>query len=225
MNIARRSLLLGALTLAACSSSPREKSNRAQDLVDAATITVDRMRRDPDRQAMNALIARSHGVMVFPSLIKGGLIWGGQGGSGALLARDESGWSPPAFYSMGGISWGLQIGVQDSEVILVVMSEKGMNAVTRRGVKLGADASVAALSEGASAQGATSSLTFDIYVFANTAGAFAGLSVEGAWVETRDDLNQAYYDRVNLEPTDIMRRRLVNNPGADRLRAALAAAR
>jgi lipid-binding SYLF domain-containing protein len=225
MTINRRSLLLGApaaLTLAACASTPAEKANRAQDLVDAATITVDRMRRDPDRQAMNALIARSHGVMVFPSLIKGGLIWGGQGGSGVLLARNESGWSAPAFYSMGGISWGLQIGVQDSEVIMVVMSEKGMEAVTRRGVKLGADASVAAGPEGASAQGAASNLTFDIYVFANTAGAFAGLSVEGAWVESRDDFNHAYYGRAELEPTDIVRRRLANNPGADRLRAALA---
>lgn len=226
--IPRRTLLLGsaaALALAACSSTPAEKSSRAQDLIDHATITVDRMRRDPGRAAMNALIARAHGVMVFPSLIKGGLIWGGQGGSGVLLARDANGWSAPAFYSMGGVSWGLQIGVQDSEVILVVMSQKGMEAVTRRGVKLGAEASVAALSEGASAQAAASNLAVDIYVFANTAGAFAGVSVEGAWVETRDDLNQAYYGRADLEPSDIVRRHLVANAGADRLRAALAAPR
>jgi lipid-binding SYLF domain-containing protein len=223
MTIARRSLLLGApatLTLAACASSPAEKANRAQDLVDAATISVDRMRRG--RPAADAMLARARGAMVFPSLIKGGLIWGGQGGSGVLLARDERGWSAPAFYSTGGVSWGLQIGVQDSEVLFIVMSEKGMDAVTKRGVRLGADASVAAISAGAAAQAATTNLAYDIYIYADTTGAFAGVSLEGAWIETRDDLNSAYYDRVNLEPTDIVRRRLVSNPGADRLRAALA---
>ena len=187
---------------------------------DAATITADRMRRD--RPAMNALLAQARGAMIFPSIIKGGLIWGGQGGSGVLLARDITGdWSAPAFYTMGGISWGLQIGVQDSEVMLVVMTSKGMDAVTKRGVKLGADASVAAASAGASAQAATTNILHDIYVYADTAGVFAGLSLEGAWVETRDDLNQAYYNRVSLEPSDIVRRRAVDHPGAARLRAAL----
>lgn len=221
--IARRLLIAaGALApLAACSSTPQQKSNRAQDLVDAATITADRMRRD--RPAVNALLAQAQGVMIFPSIIKGGLIWGGQGGSGALLARDiTGGWSAPAFYTIGGISWGLQIGVQDSEVMLVVMTPKGMDAVTKRGVKLGADASVAAASAGASAQAATTNILYDIYTYADTAGLFAGLSLEGAWIETRDDLNQAYYDRVSLEPTDIVRRRAVDNPGSARLRAALA---
>lgn len=218
--ITRRTLLtLGALApLAACSSTPQEKTNRAQDLVDAATITAERMRRD--RPALNALLAQAQGVMIFPSLIKGGLIWGGQGGSGVLLARDVQGWSAPAFYTMGGISWGLQIGVQDSEVMLVVMTPKGMDAVTKRGIKLGADASVAAASAGASAQAGTPNI-YDIYTYADTVGAFAGLSVEGAWVETRDDLNQAYYDRVNLEPSDIVRRKAVDNPASSRLRAAL----
>lgn len=219
--IHRRTLLAaGALApLAACSSTPQQRSNRAQDLVDAATITADRMRRD--RPALNALLAQSQGVMIFPSLIKGGLIWGGQGGSGVLLARDiTGGWSAPAFYTMGGISWGLQIGVQDSEVMLVVMTPKGMDAVTKRGVKLGADASVAAASAGASAQAGTPNI-YDIYTYADTTGLFAGLSVEGAWVETRDELNRAYYDRVNLEPSDIVRRRTVDNPGTARLRAAL----
>ncbi len=220
--IARRTFLAaGALApLAACSSTPQEKSNRAQDLVDAATITVDRLRRD--RPAMNALLAQSQGAMIFPSLIKGGLIWGGQGGSGVLLARDGQGWSAPAFYSMGGVSWGLQIGVQDTELILVIMTPKGMEAVTKRGVKLGADASVAAASAGATAQAATTNLSFDIHPFADTVGAFAGASIEGAWVETRDDLNRAYYDRQSIEPSDIVRRRDFAAPGAARLRAALA---
>jgi SH3 domain-containing YSC84-like protein 1 len=221
--IARRTLIVAGVLapLAACSSTPQEKSNRAQDLIDAATITVDRMRRE--RPAMNALLSRAEGAMVFPSLIKGGLIWGGQGGSGVLLARDAQGWSAPAFYSMGGVSWGLQIGVQDTELMLVVMTLKGMDAVTKRGVKLGADASVAAASAGATAQAQTTNLSFDIYPFADTVGAFAGVSIEGAWIETRDDLNRAYYDRAMLEPSDIVRRRAVTAPKADRLRAALAA--
>lgn len=220
--IDRRTLLAaGALApLAACSSTPQEKNNRAQDLVDAATITADRMRRD--RPALTALLAQSQGVMVFPSVIKGGLIWGGQGGSGVLMARDiTGGWSAPAFYTIGGISWGLQIGVQDSEIMLAIMTQKGMDAATKRGMKLGADASVAAASAGGSAQASTTNILHDIYVYADTAGLYAGLSLEGAWIETRDDLNQAYYDRVNLEPSDIVRRRTVDNRGAARLRAAL----
>jgi lipid-binding SYLF domain-containing protein len=193
----------------------------AQALVDKARLTVDAFRADPNMRAMRDLVARARGVLVVPQLLKAGLIIGGEGGSGVLLARDEAGWSGPAFYSMAAGSIGLQIGAQASEVMLVFMTERAIDAVLHNKVKLGADASAAAGPVGAGIEAATTTnLRDDIYTYSRSKGLFAGASFEGAVLSAREKFNRAYYGGP-VSPGQIVMQRTVDSSGADALRAAL----
>ena len=142
------------------------------------------------------------------------------GGSGVLLARDiKTGeWSYPAFYTLGSLSIGLQAGAESSEIILMVMTDRGMGSMLTSSFKLGADVTMAAGPVGVGAKAKTA----DIISYARAKGAFAGVSLDGAVVKTRDGLNGAYYGKT-VSPTDILIRRDVSNGHAEQLRAAVKA--
>ena len=163
-------------------------------------------------------VKNAKGVFIVPTLGKAGFILGGSGGTGVLLARDErtGQWSYPAFYTMGSGTIGLQIGVQVAEVVLMVMTKKGMDSMLSTKFQLGGDVSVAAGPVGAGAQAAT----VDILQFARAKGVFGGLTVEGAVIGIRDSLNNAYYGNP-VRPVDILIRRDVSNTHANPLRKTL----
>jgi len=139
---------------------------------------------------------------------------GGAGGSGVLLAYDpQKGWSYPAFYTMGAISFGLQIGGEASEIILMIMTDKGIDSFLSTSFKLGADISIAAGPIGAGAKAQIA----DILAFARSKGAFAGVSIEGAVIKYRDAWNRQYYKKP-VRAVDILVKRNVANPHANELR-------
>ncbi len=157
--------------------------------------------------------------MIFPQLYKGALFIGGQGGSGVLLARRPDGtWSYPAFYTLGSISFGLQIGGQTSEAVLIIMNDKALNALMEDQVKLGADmgAAVGPVGTGVAAS-ATTSFGEDIYTYSTNQGLFIGASFEGAIVARREDWNGDFYNGVT-SPSDIVLEGKAANPLADPLR-------
>jgi lipid-binding SYLF domain-containing protein len=161
--------------------------------------------------------------MIFPELVKGGFIIGGEGGSGVLVVRDSTrGWSYPAFYTLAAGSLGLQIGGQVSEVVLTVMSDKALDAVIDNQMKLGGDVSMAAgpLGKGVEAS-TTTNLEADVYSFAKTAGLFGGVSLEGAGILKRDSWNANYYGS-GATPYAILIERRFSNPNAQPLLDALA---
>ena len=209
---------LGAGLLGASPQAAAESQAEVQELVDKAKRTVDNFKTDPDIPWFRDNVGRAKAVMVVPVLIKGGFIIGGSGGHGALLWRDgsSSSWSHPAFYFMGAVTFGLQIGGEAAEVVLLAMTDKGKQAFLSTEFKLGADASVAAGPVGAGAQAAT----VDVLAFARSKGLFGGITVEGAVIEPRDEWNEAYYGRPVL-PSDILVRRAVSNSGANGLRSSL----
>ena len=220
---------LGAALLIATMvvSSARAESDQ-QALVDKAALTVEQMLANPEHQTLRDNIARAKGVLVVPSLIKGGFIFGVEGGSGVLLARSQRGWTSPAFFTIGAGSFGLQAGVQDAQVMLLIMTDKGLNAVTKQQFKLGVDASVAigpgdGVGVGKGVGGATTAgLGADIYSFADTRGLFAGIAFDGAGVVKREDWNRAYYGKDATTYAIVMQGKFANK-GADRLRRALSA--
>jgi len=161
---------------------------------------------------------RAKGIFIVPQMVRGGLIIGGSGGSGALLAQDyKSGeWSYPAFYTMGSVSFGLQIGADVSEIILMVMTNKGLNAMLSTEFKLGSDISIAAGPVGASAKAQTT----DVLAFGRSKGAFGGISVEGAVISPRYEWNTTFYGK-EVRLVDILINQTVSNPAADDLRSAL----
>lgn len=221
--------LLAAICAAALvwtAAPPARAESDQQALVDKAALTAERMLDDPERPTLRQYMARAKGVLIVPSLIKGGFIFGLEGGSGVLLARGEKGWSHPAFFTIGAGSVGIQAGVQDAQVMLVIMTDKGLQAVIKRQFKLGVDASAAVgpgdgVGAGAGVGGATTAgLGADIYSFSDTRGLFAGASFEGAAVVKREDWNRAYYGKEATTRKIVLEGKAAN-AGADRLRRAL----
>jgi lipid-binding SYLF domain-containing protein len=193
-----------------------------QALVDRATLTVNELLGGQHGADARAVLRRAQAVMVFPRVFRGGFILGGEGGSGVLLARDGAGnWSSPAFYGMGGGSLGLQIGVQDSQVILFIMNERALNAILQSQFMFGADAAVSVAHIGAGiAGGITAALRADVVAVAKSRGLYAGVSLEGSILARRNEDNAAYYGRpVSVE--QIVLTMEAHNPGSDNLRAAL----
>ncbi len=190
----------------------------AQALVLQSSATFNNFMADSNMTWFRNNAHRARALFIVPQMIRGGFIIGGSGGSGALLARDQktSEWSYPAFYTMGSVSIGLQIGADASEIILMVMSEKGLNAMLSTEFKLGADVAVAAGPVGASAKAQTA----DVLAFGRSVGAFGGLSIEGAVIAPRNKWNSAYY-RKPAGPVEVLIRRTVQNPQADALRKAM----
>ncbi len=188
------------------------------NLVDRATNTFYDFMRDPDMGWVRSNLKRAKAILIIPRSYKGGFIIGAEGGTGVLLARDEKAgtWSYPAFYSMGTLSFGLQIGGKVSEIILLIMTEKGKAAILSPSFKLGADVSVAAGPVGAGAE----AKTFDVLAFARSKGIFGGISISGAVITERDSLNEMYYGK-KIRPVDILYLHAVSNKQADKLRSAL----
>lgn len=189
-------------------------------LVEKATAVVSSFSADPNLDWFRKNVYRAQGVLIIPQNLKGAFLVGGAGGSGVLLARDiQSGeWSYPAFYTLGSLSIGLQAGAEASEIILMVMTERGMESLLTSSFKLGADVTIAAGPVGVGAKAKTA----DIVSYARAKGAFAGVSLDGAVVKTKDGFNGAYYGK-KVSPTDILIRRDVTNGHAEQLRAAVKA--
>jgi lipid-binding SYLF domain-containing protein len=142
-----------------------------------------------------------------------------------MLARDQKAhkWGGPAFYTIGEASFGLQAGGQASEVVLVALSERGVAALLSTSTKLGANVGVALGPVGAGAEAATANISGDIISYARAKGLFAGVSLDGAVVATRGDLNKAYYGK-EVSPTNILLRHTVTNKQAASLISAVAKA-
>ena len=224
--IFRASVTIGVLVIAGLVVGPAptfaDDAQEAQRLVEKARFTVESFAGDPNMGILRELVKTAKGVYVAPQVLRGAFIIGASGGSGVLLARDAAGqWGGPAFYTIGEASFGLQIGGEASEVVLLAMTERGVSKLLSTSVKLGADVSIAAGPVGGGVRGETAGLSADIISFARSKGLYGGISVEGAIVATRDGLNKAYYGQP-VTPTDILIRRQASNPQAAQLIQAVA---
>jgi len=215
---------LAAIGLAFGTPGARAASDQ-QNLVDEARITLDHLKSDQEFGNASELLRRARAVLIVPNLVKAGFFFGGEGGDGVMLARSAGGtWTHPAFYTLASASFGLQIGIQQAEVIMIIESDKALTALEQDQFKFGAQAGIAVVTLGSSAQAASSTAlsSADIIVWSSSSGAYAGLTLEGSLVKPRDSYNEAYYGRP-MAVKQILNLNEGNNPGADNLRAALAA--
>lgn len=192
-----------------------------QATVNKAVETVNRFAADPDMQWFRNNVGKAKGILIVPVSVKGGFIIGGSGGVGVFLDRGKGNdWSYPAFYQLASVTFGLQAGGDVSEIMMLVMSEKGRNALLTTEFKLGGEISVAAGPVGAGAEAQTA----DVLAFSRTkGGVYGGLNVEGSVVNPKDDWNNLYYGQP-VTPNQILVTRTVTNPNADPLRKAVAVA-
>jgi lipid-binding SYLF domain-containing protein len=194
--------------LGACASTPSTTNEplAQQLLVDKARLVADRFIGDPDMQWAREHLSQAKGLLIFPDLYKGAWFLGGSGGRGVLMVRDQGTgeWLGPAFYNMGSVSFGLQFGGQKAEVVLMVMTQKGLERLIGTGF-----------------QGAMSSFHVDYVFFARTKGAFIGIALDGAVVDANYGWNKAYYGKP-VRPVDIFVAHEAKNPNSDKLRTAVA---
>ena len=210
------------LVLAGVSTAALAQSEQ-QTLVDSADRTLSNFLRDPDMTWLQQNIGRAKAVMIAPQVVKAGFIFGGSGGRSVMLARDaKTGkWAGPAFYTLATASVGFQAGVEVSEVVTLVMTEKGLNSLMAPSVKLGGDASVAAGPIGA---GAKSDVVADFVSFSRAKGLYGGLNLDGTVIAISNEWNEAYYNKKGVLPPDIVIRMSARNKGADKLLADVARA-
>lgn len=211
----------GALLCAASGSALAQSEQ--QKLVSAADATLSHFLHDPDMTWLQDNIHRAKAIMIAPEVAKAGFIFGGSGGRAVTLARDaKSGkWVGPAFYTMATASVGFQAGISVSEVVTLVMSEKGLNSLLAPSVKLGGDASVAAGPIGA---GAKSDVVSDFITFSRAKGIYGGLNLDGTVIAISNEWNEAYYGKKGILPPDILVRMSARNKGADKLLSDVARA-
>ena len=189
-------LCLLALTPSTAASAPAGGEPEAQRLRDARRAFQE-IRQIPDAEIPNQLLEGCKCVAVFPGVVKGAFGWGARLGRGVISCRDSGGhWSPPSFLTLGGGSFGFQIGVEKADVVLFFMTERGARSMVESQFTLGAKGSLAAGPVGRSAEAATDlKLDAEIYSYAKSKGLFAGISLEGANLSVSKDANTKYYGR------------------------------
>ena len=209
-----------ALELTVVQTFAEEDFSKPDELVLKSEAVFKSFKADPQMEWFKDNVSKAKGIFIVPRMIRGGFIIGGSGGSGALMAkhRKTGKWSYPAFYTMGSVSFGLQIGGEASEILLLVMTDKGMDAMLSNEFKLGGDVALAAGPVGAGAKAQTA----DILAYGKAKGAYVGMSLEGAVIAPRYKWNNTYYGK-EVTLVDILINQIETNPQADNLRAALPA--
>jgi lipid-binding SYLF domain-containing protein len=226
MKLDRRSVLAGTAAAFAApfvgASSSRADAKR-QSLVDQCLQSAQKVLSGKDFPDALKNMSNAKGVLIIPELVQGGFILGAAGGRGTLLARSRpNDWSYPAFYGMGSGSIGLQIGGKVSEIVFIILTEKGLDAILEKKFKFGAEAGVTMVAVGAGIEGATTAAVgTDIVAYSNSAGLFAGASLEGSYIDADNDWNALYYGPGATGRSIVIERRYTN-PGAEPLRQFLA---
>jgi len=177
----------------ACAGSAREDSvARLQSSVDVLHSIM----ATPDKGIPEEVMSNAKCILVVPDLIKGGFIFGGKHGRGVASCRTSSGWSAPAFVSVGGGSWGLQIGVEGVDLVMLVMNEQGFQHLLSSKFQLSGEGSVAAGPVGRHASAGTDwKMNTQVLTYSRSRGAFAGITLEGAVVQQDDDSTRAIYGK------------------------------
>ena len=226
MKLERRTVLAGSaavLAFPALASRSARADAKRQSLVDSCLQTAQKVLGGKDFPDAGRMMPSARGVLIVPELVQGGFIFGAAGGRGTLLARNGArDWSPPAFYGMGSGSFGLQAGAKVSEVVFIIRTEKGLNAILDHKFKFGAEAGVTLVAVGIGLEGAsTTAVGADIVAFANSAGLFAGVSLEGSYLDPDQDWDALDYGPGATTRAIVLERKY-NNPGAEPIRQYLA---
>ena len=209
------SFLLAVALLISSFSISADMRTSADEYVSKSLVTLENFANDSKMGWFRSNIRKAKGIFIIPANLEAAFVFGGSGGTGVLLRHNDNGlWSYPAFYSTGSATFGFQAGVQKSEVVMLIMTEKGMDALLSHKVQLGLDASVALGPIGAGAA------TVDILQFSRHKGLFGGVAADGTIISPRNKVNHTYYGK-ELTPVDILVSGKGVNTQADPLRARL----
>ena len=170
----------------------------ATERLDNATSVMHEIMGMPDKGIPEEVLEHAKCVAVIPHMVKGGFVFGAEGGKGVATCRTAHGWSAPAFITISGGSWGLQIGVEAVDVVMIFQNDKAMQRLLESNFQVGGDASAAAGPVGRHATAGTDwKMDTEILTYSRAKGAFAGLTLTGASLRQDDDSRRAIYgDKV-----------------------------
>jgi lipid-binding SYLF domain-containing protein len=196
--IKKTATLLSATLLFATIALAKDEGDRAklQERLNKAGTIVNEITSAPDKGIPQDILAHARCVAVIPTMVKAGLGLGGEYGQGVVTCRTNRGWSAPAFYRLGGGTFGLQIGGEAVDVVALFMNEKGAESLLAHKVKLGADASASAGPVGRTAAADTDiALHSEVLTYSRSRGLFAGISLKGSWFEQNAGDTRKFYGR------------------------------
>jgi len=210
--------ILGVVLIAASVSVWAKDPTQAdaQKEVNGAGTTLGNFVNDPDMGWFRDHAKEAKGMIICHQVVKAGFIIGGSGGRCVLVVRGDKGWNGPAFYTIGTASAGFQAGVQSSEIIGLVMTQKAIDSFMSNSFKAGGDASVAV---GPTGVGTAGTPNADVIFYSRSKGVYGGVDISGAVIKPSEEYNKAYYGK-EVSPIDIIVRGSVHNPNA---KAALTA--
>ncbi|MDD5423675.1 MAG: lipid-binding SYLF domain-containing protein [Candidatus Omnitrophica bacterium] len=187
-------------------ANPKAYADKWEDLITESGKVLGEVNSMPDTGIPSDMFKKCRAIAIFPSTVGGGFIFGAKYGQGVVLYRDDKGvWSPPAVFNIGGGSFGWQIGGQATDLILVMMNDRGVDGFLASKFTLGADASVAAGPVGRDTQASTDlQLKGGIFSYSRSRGAFAGVKVEGSGISQNKEGNKALY-KQDLSAKEILK--------------------
>ncbi len=168
-----------------------DKKVTAMQLIHSSEQSLKNLLKNTELETLSDYLNNARAIFIFPEIYEGGLIFGAKGGNGVLLIRrSDASFSGPFFYSMGGLSFGLQIGLKSAQVAMTIMTNRGLNSVVKERIKLGVDVDAALINTGVGFSAESTLRLADIYTFSDNSGLFVGGSFEGSYLQPRNDLNK-----------------------------------
>jgi lipid-binding SYLF domain-containing protein len=174
-----------AFTLFALPAQASEKGELLHD----ANRTVTNLKRDPAFATAERMMDQARAVYIVPKLVKGGFIFGAEGGDGVLVRRTAHGWGTPRFYGMGSASFGLQAGLEQAELVFIIMSDRALSGIEHGNLKLGAGGGITVVNLSSGVEGATTAHGGDLVVWTSASGAYGGLTFNGSVISPDKDMN------------------------------------
>jgi lipid-binding SYLF domain-containing protein len=188
-----------SLLLLSAFSTPAQKKSRTNDAArhaSEAAKTFTEIMNVKDKAIPKELLDTAEAIAVFPGVIKAAFLIGGRGGQGVISRRVKGGWSAPAFFNLGGGSFGPQIGAQRTDYVLLIMNQSGLDGLLKDKFELGGEAGIAAGPVGREASASTNPrLDAGILSYSRSKGAFIGAALKGAVITPDNDLNEAIYGK------------------------------
>src|ERR1700733_12430069 len=207
-------ILIAMAGLATMSWAEQSKDTVDDRLTQAGEV-MRQVMATPDRGIPEEVLDHAKCIAVVPHLVKGGFIVGAEGGRGVATCRTGHGWSAPAFFDVEGGSWGLQIGVEGIDLVMVIQNDKGMQDLLQSKFEIGGDASAAAGPVGRHASANTDwKMNAEILTYSRAKGIFAGLTLNGAAVRRDDDSTEAFYGH-EVQTRSILTGSVPPPPGAN----------
>ena len=181
-----------------------EKKHTVVNLIESSEDTLKILNQNSDIKNFQKYLSKSRAILIFPEVYEGGFIFGAKGGNGVLLIKKGESFTGPFFYSLGGLSIGLQAGAKSGRVVMTVMTHRGLKSILKERVKLGVDVDAVVITGGVGYSAESTPRLADVYSFSNNDGLFIGTSIEGSYLQPRNDLNKIVHKK-KLSPDDIIR--------------------